>query len=91
MKTIYIEGQLDAIHLDGVRQKFAEADIQQGDAITLDCTNMSYICSSGLRVFLQIHKDVVTVGGKLIIKGLQPLVRNVFDMAGFSTILNIEA
>jgi anti-anti-sigma factor len=51
---------------------------------------MSYICSSGLRVFLQMHKDVTAAGGKLIIKGLQPLVKNVFNMTGFSNVFNLE-
>ena len=29
-------------------------------------------------------------GCKLIIRNLQPLVKNVFDMSGFSQIFNIE-
>jgi anti-anti-sigma factor len=91
MKTVYIDGPLDAVHLDEVKQKIAEAATELGDIITLDCTAMSYICSSGLRVFLQMHKEVTAAGGKLIIKGLQPLVKNVFDMTGFSQIFNIEA
>ncbi len=90
MKTIYIDGPLDAIHLEDVKEKLTEANTHLGDVITLDCTDMSYICSSGLRVFLQMHKDVTAAGGKLIIKGLQPLVRNVFDMTGFSQIFNYE-
>ncbi|MBQ9640367.1 MAG: STAS domain-containing protein [Bacteroidaceae bacterium] len=90
MKTVYIDGPLDAVHLEEVKEKIAEAQAQVGDIITLDCTEMSYICSSGLRVFLQMHKDVTAAGGKLIIKGLQPLVKNVFNMTGFAQVLNIE-
>lgn len=90
MKTIYIDGPLDAIHLDEVKEKLKEADAHLGDIITLDCTDMSYICSSGLRVFLQMHKDVTEAGGKLIIKGLQPLIKDVFDMTGFGHIFNFE-
>ena len=56
----------------------------------MDCTQMSYICSSGLRIFLAMHKDVTQRGSKLIIRGLQPLVKNVFDMTGFTPIFNIE-
>jgi anti-anti-sigma factor len=90
MKTVYIDGPLDAVHLNEVKEKIAETEPQLGDVITLDCTEMSYICSSGLRVFLQMHKDVTAAGGKLIIKGLQPLVKNVFDMTGFSNVFNME-
>jgi anti-anti-sigma factor len=51
---------------------------------------MDYICSSGLRVFLSTYKKIAQEGGKLIIRNLQPLVKNVFDMSGFSQIFNIE-
>ena len=90
MKTIYIDGPLDAIHLEEVKEKLIEVNTCLGDVIVLDCTEMPFICSSGLRVFLQMNKDVTAAGGKLIIKGLQPLVKNVFDMTGFSQIFNYE-
>lgn len=90
MKTIYIDGPLDALHLEEVKERLHDANTHLGDVITLDCTDMPYICSSGLRVFLQMHKDVTAAGGKLIIKGLQPMVKNVFDMTGFSQIFNYE-
>ena len=90
MKTIYIDGPLDAVHLVDVKNKLKEADAHLGDLITLDCSQMSYICSSGLRVFLQMHKDVTAAGGKLIIKGLQPLIKDVFDMTGFSQVFNYK-
>lgn len=90
MKTIYIDGPLDAVHLGDVKDKLKEANAHLGDLITLDCSKMSYICSSGLRVFLQMHKDVTAAGGKLIIKGLQPMIKDVFEMTGFSQIFNYE-
>lgn len=90
MKTIYIDGPLDAIHLEEIKDELIEVKTCLGDVIVLDCTNMPFICSSALRVFLQMHKDVTAAGGKLIIKGLQPLVKNVFDMTGFSQIFNFE-
>jgi anti-anti-sigma factor len=51
---------------------------------------MTYICSSGLRVFLTLNKNIVAKGGKLVIRNLEPLVKGVFDMSGFSQIFNIE-
>ncbi|MBO7280892.1 MAG: STAS domain-containing protein [Bacteroidaceae bacterium] len=65
-------------------------DVNLGDLVVVDCTGMSYICSSGLRIFLSLNKNITTKGGKLIIKNLTPLVKGVFDMSGFSQIFNIE-
>ena len=64
--------------------------IHEGQFVILDCTEMNYISSSGLRVFLSMHKEVTSKNGKLIIKNLQPLVKHVFDMTGFSQIFNFE-
>ena len=88
--TIYIDGPLNAQALNGVQDKVNALVVSEGDTVILDCTAMSYICSSGLRIFLAMHKDLTQRTAKLIIRGLQPLVKNVFDMTGFSAILNIE-
>ena len=65
-------------------------DVNLGDIVVVDCAGMSYICSSGLRVFLALNKNITAKGGKLIIRNLEPLVKGVFDMSGFSQIFNIE-
>ena len=88
--TVYIDGPLNAQALDEVQEKINNLEINTGDVVVMDCTEMSYICSSGLRIFLAMHKDVTQRGSKLIIRGLQPLVKNVFDMTGFTPIFNIE-
>lgn len=88
--TVYIDGPLNAQALDEVQEKINSLEVNTGDIVVMDCTEMSYICSSGLRIFLAMHKDVTQRGSKLIIRGLQPLVKNVFDMTGFSHIFNME-
>ena len=39
---------------------------------------------------LAFNKNITVKGGKLIIRNLEPLVKGVFDMSGFSHIFNIE-
>lgn len=87
--TVYIDGPLNAQALGDVQAKIDALDIQTGNTVVLDCTEMTYICSSGLRIFLAMHKDVTLRNAKLIIKGLQPLVKEVFEMTGFIQIFNI--
>lgn len=88
--TVYIDGPLNAQALDSVQERINDIKVEAGDVVVLDCTEMSYICSSGLRIFLQMHKNLVGRDSKLIIRGLQPMVKGIFDMTGFTTILNIE-
>ena len=87
---IFANYPMDALSLRELESDINNLEVQLGDWVIVDCAGMSYICSSGLRVFLSLNKDITAKGGKLIIRNLEPLVKNVFDMSGFSQIFNIE-
>ncbi|MBQ9193161.1 MAG: STAS domain-containing protein [Bacteroidales bacterium] len=58
--------------------------------IVLDCQDMTYISSSGLRIFLTIRKAAAAKGGKVIIQGLSNDIRQVFMMTGFLQLFEIR-
>ena len=58
--------------------------------VMFECKEMDYISSAGLRVFLSAHKNIAMKGGEFSIRNLSPQVKSVFDMTGFSKILNIN-
>ena len=87
---IYANYPMDTLSLRELENDIKDLDVQLGDFVIVECAGMTYICSSGLRVFLTLNKDVTARGGKLIIRNLEPLVKNIFDMSGFSQIFNIE-
>ena len=85
---IALEGRLDTVTSPDLD---AELKALEGkiDSLTLDLANLSYISSAGLRVLLNAHKSLMNKGGlKLIHAG--ELVREVFDVTGFSDILTVE-
>ena len=57
-------------------------DFTDGD-ILIDCTQLNYISSSGLRIMLNIYKHTRTNGHKAILKGLSEDVKEVFQLSGF--------
>jgi len=59
-------------------------------AIIIDLAKVEYISSSGLRVLLSTQKRMDAVGGKLTVRGATPEIREIFDMTGFTSILNLE-
>lgn len=59
--------------------------------LVLDCTKLTYISSSGLRIWLMTLKKITAAGGQLRIVGLQETVREVFVIAGFTSIFTIYA
>lgn len=81
--------------IDTTNAKEFEAAISQlinGDNlnIELDCENLSYISSSGLRVFLLLQKSVSAHNGALTILNLSPAIKEIFVMTGFDSIFDIR-
>ncbi len=58
-------------------------------ALTLDMTEMDYISSAGLRVLLSAHKAMSRKNG-MILTGVAEPVKEIFDVTGFTEILNIR-
>lgn len=61
-----------------------------GGTIILDCKQLTYISSSGLRIFLTLRKAAVAKGGKVIVRSICPDIRNVFVMTGFLNLFEME-
>jgi anti-sigma B factor antagonist len=58
--------------------------------IILDCTQLEYISSSGLRIFLSIRKDGAAHGSKVIVRNISADIRQVFMMTGFISLFEIQ-
>ena len=58
--------------------------------IILDCTNLEYISSSGLRIFLSIRKEAAAHASKVIVRNINADIRQVFMMTGFISLFVIE-
>ena len=58
--------------------------------IVLDCSDLEYISSSGLRILLGIRKETARKGGKVIIKHIREEIRQVFLMTGFYNLFEIQ-
>lgn len=58
--------------------------------IILDCTELEYISSSGLRIFLSVRKEAATHGSKVIVRNINADIRQVFMMTGFVSLFEIQ-
>jgi len=82
-------GRLDS-STAGVLEAVLPARVKE-KAVVLSLADVPYVSSAGLRVMLIGAKAAKAAGNKLIITGLSPAVRDVFDISGFSKIFAIEA
>lgn len=58
--------------------------------IILDCSQLEYISSSGLRIFLSIRKEAAAHGSKVIVRNINSDIRQVFMMTGFISLFEIQ-
>lgn len=58
--------------------------------IILDCTDLEYISSSGLRIFLSIRKEAAGHSSKVIVRNINADIRQVFMMTGFISLFEIQ-
>ena len=58
--------------------------------LVLDCKDLAYISSSGLRIFLTVRKAAAAKGGKVIVRDITPEIRQVFMMTGFLNLFEIQ-
>jgi anti-anti-sigma factor len=88
--TVSVCGRLDTVTSAEFEKTLAPHFATQGLELVLDCREMEYISSAGLRVVLTAHKNITAKGGRFIIRNINKEVNSVFDMTGFSRILTIE-
>lgn len=62
----------------------------QNAVIILDCTDLEYISSSGLRIFLSVRKEAAAHGSKVIVRSINDDIRQVFMMTGFISLFEIQ-
>jgi len=79
----FFNGRLDTSSASQVEKDIKPLTDCTGHDIVLDCTDMSYISSSGLRIFLGVLKNAKGKGSKVFVKGLTPDVEKIFQMTGF--------
>ena len=58
--------------------------------LVLDCKDLSYISSSGLRIFLTVRKAAASKGGQVIVRDISNEIRQVFMMTGFLNLFEIQ-
>jgi anti-anti-sigma factor len=84
-----VQGRLDATTaLDADRHLSTLID-GGGLKVILDLSGLEYVSSAGLRVFLTAAKRMKHAQGKMVLASPSSQVQQVFDVAGFSTILHI--
>ncbi len=66
------------------------ADLAGVASLVIDLSAVEYLSSAGLRSLLAAQKKMNAVQGKMVVRGANDSIKEVFDITGFSDMLTIE-
>lgn len=86
--SIALEGRLDTTTAPQLEAELKQS-IADNTKLILEFANLEYISSAGLRVLLAAQK-VMNKQGKMVIRNVNDVIAEVFEVTGFVDILTIE-
>ena len=85
--TIYLKGHIDSANAMEVEKEINDArDYVAAESLILDAQDLEYISSAGLRIILRLRRELPDL--KII--NVSPEVYEIFDMTGFTEMMEIH-
>lgn len=86
--VVGVEGRLDTTTAPQLEESLKEI-LNEVNELVLDFEKLDYISSAGLRVLLSAQK-VMSKKGSMVIKNVNSVIMDIFEVTGFVDILTIE-
>lgn len=87
--VLKIVGRIDTIHSSVLESEVSQLFDNGETNLIFNCSEVDYISSSGLRVFLVAQKKAISIQGKLFLCNMQPPIQEIFRISGFSNLFRI--
>jgi len=90
--VVTVSGRVDHANADNFRAALwphLASCTGGGDRLVLDLSGLEYISSAGLRVLMLASRDVKSRDGRLVVCGLQPIVKEIFEISRFNIVFNV--
>jgi len=87
--TIVLSGRLDTTTSPKL-QEILLPEISNAEHIELDFAKLIFVSSAGLRILLMGEKAAKTKGSRQTLVNVSPDIMEVFEITGFSSVLNFE-
>jgi len=88
--VVTVAGELDTLASEDFQKALAPLMGKEGLKVEMDMAGVSYVSSRALRVILALAQSIMSTGGRLTVVNTTPLVRQVFDISGFSTLFIVQ-
>ena len=88
--TLKVVGRLDTLTSSDFQAQTLPFITEEKPNLTLDLGSVDYISSSGLRGLILAIKKAKPLGGIVELRSVQPDIKQIFDIAGFTTLFTFS-
>ncbi len=87
--NVKIDGSVDVNTSQGFRSEIID-ELEDVSLVRFDMEKMDYISSAGLRVILEIFQILEDKGGRVSLVNVREEVREIFEVTGFTAVMEIN-
>lgn len=85
-----LNGSFDTLAAEQMEPQIKELEACATKPLTLDCTGLDYIASSGLRVLLRLRKACAANGKQVTLLGVNEHIMEVLKVTHFDAMFQIQ-
>ncbi len=85
-----LQGEMDTTAAVEAEEILKPLYTSKGKDVIIDCKDLEYIASSGLRILLGILKGAKSSGSKVTLRDVNEDIKTVFKLTGFISIFEFE-
>jgi anti-sigma B factor antagonist len=87
VRRIVLTGRLDTAGVDVVETRFGAAIVPNGKNTIVDLSEVTFLASMGIRMLISTTRALSRKGGKLVMYGAGPGVRDVIETTALTEII----
>lgn len=88
--VVTLAGELDTAAATTAEEVLKPLMQSNGKDVVIECKDLEYIASSGLRILIGILKAAKASGSKVTMRNVSDDIKNVFKLTGFINIFDFE-
>lgn len=86
---VSIKGEIDIYSIEKLREIIEEKIRTQAPEIILDCSELSYMDSTGMGVLIELRNKTKEMGQKIIMINPRPNIKKLLSLTGVDKIIEI--
>jgi anti-anti-sigma factor len=89
--NVSLNGRLDTPGVDQIETQLTANLVPRGARAILDLSQVTFVASGGIRLFITVARALGRKGGKLVLYGAQPLVAQVLETTSLNDIVPVRS